>query len=300
MRFDRMLTLGFFGPLGRTGIAGNGRSLPVLMYHSISDTKEAGTSPYFKVCTSPARFAEQMACLAAAGWKGVSLREGLETLDHAPNSSLRPVAITFDDGFRDFYTAAFPILKCRGFSATMYLPTASIGETSLEFKGRPCMTWSEVAELHQQGIEFGSHTVNHPVLHGMPFAQIEAELALSRRRIEDALGSECRAFAYPYAFPQADASFAKAFTELLGSVGYKTSVTTIVGRVKNSDNRLTLRRLPVNDADDWTLLEAKLQGAYDWLSVPQAISKKARWWIRSRGTPSTGKVAQIPQVGSKT
>ena len=57
------------------------------------------------------------------------------------------VAITFDDGFRDFYTEAFPILQRERFSATMFLPTSFIAEQPRQFLSRDCMTWSEVREL---------------------------------------------------------------------------------------------------------------------------------------------------------
>ena len=270
------------------------------MYHSISESLESDISPYYRVCTSPKRFADHMSCLANNGWTGVTLRKGLESLDHSSKLSSKLVAITFDDGFRDFYSTAFPILKAHGFSATMYLPTAHIGESSLEFKGRQCMTWGEVAELHREGIEFGSHTVNHPVLYELPLTDIESELAISRKRIEEVLNSECRAFAYPYAFPQTDAPFVQKFSDMLSRLGYTTGVTTMVGRVDASDNRLLLKRLPVNESDDWSLLEAKLHGAYDWLGVPQAIIKRARWWIRSRGRSKLSEGKSTMKQGAKT
>src|SRR5690606_23092435 len=112
------------------------RQLPVLMYHSISDDPEPTFSPYYKVCTAPARFSEHMHWLAEAGWRGTTLSDGLDWLAGKKQITGRPVAITFDDGFRDFHTAAFPALQRHGFSATMYLPTAFIGDQRRQFKGR--------------------------------------------------------------------------------------------------------------------------------------------------------------------
>jgi peptidoglycan/xylan/chitin deacetylase (PgdA/CDA1 family) len=294
MRFDRILTLGFFKPLRRKAVSGRQQCLPVLMYHSISDTTESDTPEYYRVCTSPARFAEHMAILAREGRRGVSLKEGLQALEDPSGMGEQLVAITFDDGFRDFYTAAHPILKEHGFKATMYLPTAFIGDSSQTFKGRPCMTWMEIKELHLQGIEFGSHTVTHPVLHGLAFSEIEKELEDSRNQIEERLESECDAFAYPYAYPEADCSFTRKFSGLLKKLGYTSAVTTKIGRVRTEDDPLCLKRLPVNDSDDRSLIEAKLQGAYDWLAIPQTASKRARHWIGSRRShPSEGAQADI-------
>jgi peptidoglycan/xylan/chitin deacetylase (PgdA/CDA1 family) len=289
MRLDRSLTLHFFQPLQNLGLRAGGLHLPILMYHSISDAPEPGVSPYYRVCTSPRRFAEHMQSLAESGWQGVTLRDGLDLLAGKKQSTARPVAITFDDGFHDFYTAAFPILKQHGFSATMYLPTAFIGDDRRLFKSRTCLTWGEIRELQQTGVEFGSHTVNHPVLYDLSWQEIERELAPSKERIEQELGETIASFAYPYAFPQEDAPFAKTFAGLLRDAGYCNCVTTVIGRAQPDGSPFSLKRLPANDDDDPALLEAKLTGAYDWLSGPQSWSKTARRCLRrpSRGGPDS-------------
>ena len=69
---------------------------------------------------------------------------------------VKTVVLTFDDGYRDFYTDAFPILASFGYTATVYLPTQHIGEDTLAFNGTACLTWNQVRELEKAGIEFGS------------------------------------------------------------------------------------------------------------------------------------------------
>lgn len=295
MRFDRSISLGLVQPLQRAWThvralvpvsARQSPVLPILMYHSISDTTELGISEYYHVCTSPRRFAEQMESLATRGWRGVSLREGLTHLQNEGLGNSAPkrdreklFAITFDDGFRDFHTAAFPVLHRHGFSATMYLPTAFINKERRSFKDRECLTWSEVRELHRAGVEFGSHTVNHPNLVDLPWAEIRIELQDSKTAIERELGETITAFGYPYAFPQAQPQFVRDFRALLAATGYLSSVTTAIGRAHDSGDRLCLPRLPANSADDASLLEAKLTGAYDWVAFPQRLHKLSQ--IRS-------------------
>lgn len=280
MRLDRFATLFIARPIAAVAPAQRRRLLPILMYHSVSDTTET-VSPYFRVVTQPAVFRSQMSFLKQSGWRGVTVREGLERLESDGATGEKLVAITFDDGFEDFYTSAYPVLREIGFSATMYLPTEFIADMPKTFKGHRCMTWGQVRELHPQGIEFGSHTVNHPVLRDLQWTEIGSELRDSKRVIEDRLGQAVPSFAYPYAFPQQDRLFTTRFRDELQNAGYENCVTTKIGRVRVSDDSYALSRLPVNSCDDAQLLGAKLRGAYDWLAVAQSAVKSVKALVRN-------------------
>jgi peptidoglycan/xylan/chitin deacetylase (PgdA/CDA1 family) len=292
------------------------RALPILMYHSISDDPEPGVRPYYRVCTSPRRFREQMQWLKDNNYRGVTLSAGLAWLNSppvaghwppAPQPSAKFVAITFDDGFHDFCTHAFPILQPHGFSATMYLPTACIDAvpsspsskrgaaadpsilsptlpraTRHSFAGHECLTWAEAKELHCGGIEFGSHTVHHLKLVDLAWPEIQSEIQDSKSEIEQRLGALVKTFAYPYAFPEANRDFVGRFKDLLSSCGYETNVTTRIGRLRPGDDLMQIKRLPVNQNDDLLLFAAKLAGAYDWFGRIQSLGKILRC---GRSTP---------------
>jgi Polysaccharide deacetylase len=155
MRSDAFATLYFFHPLRRVLRMRGG--LPILMYHSIS-TREECTHPYYRTVTSPEVFAQQMQYLHGNAYSTVGLDDVSRCLAGQPKTPPRPVVITFDDGFRDFYTHAFPILSEYGFTSTMFLPTAYIGKTTRSFKDVECLTWGEVRELQSAGVKFGSPT----------------------------------------------------------------------------------------------------------------------------------------------
>lgn len=279
---DRLLTLNFFQPLRRTGLAGSKASLPILMYHSIVDEAEKNVPPYYRTTTSPELFAAHLALLRSQGYEVLGLRAGLEKFQRGDSTAARLAVITFDDGFRDFYTAALPVLQRCNFGATVFLPTAFIGKERRSFKGRECMTWDEVRESQRAGIEFGSHTVNHPKLYELNLPQLRTELAESKKVMDGELGRPVSSFAYPYAFPSADRSFVKVFVETLKETGYRCNVTTKIGLVKKTDDPFTLKRLPINSADDEALFLAKLAGTYDWVAWPQETFKTLKSLISRR------------------
>jgi peptidoglycan/xylan/chitin deacetylase (PgdA/CDA1 family) len=286
-RFDRLITLGVIDPglriLRTCGHREAAPVIPILMYHSITDDPEPGVSPYFRLNTPPAMFRAHLQVLREEGYTVMTLLdaihgmearrpEGSNSVDRAPAPS-KVAVITFDDGFEDFRTAASPMLQEFGFRATMFLPTAFIGTERRSFKGRACLTWDEIRNLCALGFEFGSHTVNHPKLWELDEPALHRELADSREAIEQELGQAPATFAHPYAFPFTNKAYVQRFRVAASQVGYRFGVTTSLGRARLSDDRLTLKRLPVNGADGCSLLRAKLRGAYDWLAGPQRMIK---------------------------
>jgi peptidoglycan/xylan/chitin deacetylase (PgdA/CDA1 family) len=279
LRLDRIATLYLVSPVLRLAPASE-QSVPILMYHSIADEDESKAHAYYRTKTSPARFAAQQKYLHERGYKTCSLAQAIQQLQKPTPAADKLVVITFDDGFGNFYQHAFPILNQYGFSATVFLPTAYIGDRPVSFKGTDCLTWEEVRELNRQGISFGSHTVTHPQLHELSRRKIQDEIVNSRKTIEEKLGCAVESFAYPYAFPQTDTDFKKMLRDALHLAGYQNGVCTVVGRAKRSSDPLFLKRLPVNSCDDAALFRAKLAGAYDWIAKSQYLAKTGKSYLR--------------------
>lgn len=280
MRLDRALSVYVFHPAQRA-VPARANALPILMYHGISDQSENGAA-YYKVNTAPEMFERQMRFLKEHGYQTIALSEAVRLLNRRESVGAKRVVITFDDGFRNFYTEAFPILRKYNFTATMFLPTGYIGVTRKSFHSFECMTWDEVRELRKAGIEFGSHTVSHPKLVELKWSDVERELRDSKMEMETQMGGRVTTFAYPFAFPQAKRSFVQKFGDALVENGYRCCLTTEVGRARPGDNVYRLKRLPMNSDDDMNLFRAKLEGGYDWLAVPQAMVKKVKSFSTQR------------------
>jgi peptidoglycan/xylan/chitin deacetylase (PgdA/CDA1 family) len=271
-RFDRWATLCLSFPLARLLGPREGTRVPILMYHSISDNLFGMSHPYYHINTSPEVFSEQMRWLRYAGYRAIDLREAWTGLETGKDMS-KTVVITFDDGYRDFYTDGMEIMKQCGLTATIFLATDRIRETPARIEGADYLTWNEVRELHAAGISFGSHTVTHPDLRSLGPEQIEYELGRSKEIIEQRLGAPVESFAYPFAFPEEDKEFARFLSDILENQGYENGVCTILGRANGENSKFFLPRLPVNSWDDPQLLRAKLEGGYDWLHWPQLMKK---------------------------
>jgi peptidoglycan/xylan/chitin deacetylase (PgdA/CDA1 family) len=269
-RFDRFATLYMVNPIQRR--TSSKSSIPILMYHSVSNRDEAGVHPYYRTATAPTVFELHMQYLHDHGYTAMNVGDAVDSLQNGRLTNKRAV-ITFDDGYSDFYKHAFSVLDRHGFTATVFLPTAYIGTVTKQFKGKDCLTWAEVRELRKCGITFGSHTVSHPQLRDLDANAVNMEVANSKKTIEDNLGEAVDCFSYPFAFPEGDTLFTRRLRDTLVTSGYNQGVSTRIGMAREREDRYFLRRLPMNSLDDALLFGAKLQGGYDWLHTIQYISK---------------------------
>jgi peptidoglycan/xylan/chitin deacetylase (PgdA/CDA1 family) len=283
MRLDRLLTLYFFHPLSRILRQKDGTRISILMYHSISDREAEVSHPYFQTNTKPEVFARQMQFLSDNNYNVISLSEAIKLISGQSLSASSPVTgaprytvLTWDDGYLDFYTNAFPILEKLGFTASVFLPTGFIADHRRTFKGRDCLKWDEIRSLSSRGIDFGSHTIGHHQLYAEERNKIESELKNSKEDIEHNTKKQVDAFSYPFAFPDQDVQFVSFLKDTLQTLGYKSGVTTRIGTASNADDLYFLKRLPINNEDDTSMFAAKLEGSYDWLYEPQRLYKKLK------------------------
>jgi len=273
-RFDYYSTLYIMKPFLNNLKNRKGKRIPILMYHSISDDPETNVKPFYRINTSGYLFEEQMKYLKENNYSSIYLDDLQSSFEE--RSDKKNVIITFDDGYRDFYLNAFPVLQKYGYTAVVFLPTGFISRERKIFNDRECLTWNEVRELHALGIQFGSHTENHQKLIQLSDSEISAEIKNSLFEIEQNLGTKIKQFCYPYAYPELNTAFRINFKSILNSFGIEYSTTTMIGTTKRDDDFLELKRIHINNTDDFSIFGAKLEGYYDWVHYLQYVSK----WIK--------------------
>ena len=172
-------------------------TLPILTYHSIDHSGSV-------LSVTPEKFLSHMTFLANSGYQIVSLHEVASCLQYQKPFPAKTAALTFDDGFKNFHQEAFPVLKKFGFPATVFLVVGWCGKENSwpgQLKTIPSfdlLDWKDIKEMAGQGVEFGSHTMNHPNLSQISSVEAEHEIAQSQKTIQAAIGQDVQFFAYPY------------------------------------------------------------------------------------------------------
>jgi len=202
------------------------------------------------------------------------------------------VAVTFDDGYRDNYTNAFPVLRDMGLPATIFLTTGALDENALLWHDRVFdafhrtrkadarasletvlarlrrsspeerdlgieslleelgiepgvpggwekLRWQDVREMASQGISFGAHTLDHPILTFVGEEEARRQVRESKKRIEAELGSPITMFAYPNG---SASDFDRSTQRIVEEEGLSLAVTTVSGANDESTNPYSLRR----------------------------------------------------------
>jgi peptidoglycan/xylan/chitin deacetylase (PgdA/CDA1 family) len=169
-------------------------------------------------------FLDQLAALAESGCAILALDDVAAWLAGARDIPARAAVLTFDDGFRDFATVAFPALAARRWPSTLFLCAGRIGGRS-DWPGMPAagiaplLDWSAAADLAARGVAIGSHGLTHLDLTRRPFSEAEAEIADSQRLLEERLGRHVAAFAFPFgrSTPALRAAVARRYALAVGT-----------------------------------------------------------------------------------
>ncbi|MEN7366871.1 polysaccharide deacetylase family protein [Bacillus safensis] len=199
--------------------------LPILMYHSIS----SGNS----LRVPKSEFASHMKWLKENDYVTLSPEEAYQVLTTNSIPSEKYVLITFDDGYTDNYTKAFPILKQYGMKATIFMIEQSIGCPNH-------LTDEQMDEMMAHGISIESHTIHHLELNRLSKQQQEEELKGSKTFFDQRFSQRTRMVSYPVG------RYNEETLKLAKEAGYQMAVTTEPGHAKKEQGMMSLHRVRIS------------------------------------------------------
>lgn len=228
----------------------------VLMYHNIWIPPKGVSLKSLYV--TPRMFRFQMWYLKTSGFNVVSLYEILSFIN-GKNSPKRLVAITFDDGYQDFYDNAFPVLKTYKFPSTVFLVSDLVGKESLwDSRGKErLLHWDSILEMKDAGVVFGSHSKTHPFLSKLSWNELKDEIRDSKIMLEERLKNPVDFFCYP------NGDYDNRVLETVAAAGYKGAVTTKRGLIHRNDRPFEMRRSFIRYNTHPMLFLYKLHSMYE-------------------------------------
>ncbi len=203
----------------------NNQGIPVLMYHSVKDDKN---NP---LVVQPELFKSQMKYLKDNNYTTLSMSDLYNFVKYNKKVPKKSVVITFDDGYEDNFTNAYPILKDYNFKATIFIITDLCNQGGLYIK------FPQMKEMINNGIEIGSHTLDHSKLSKLTYDEQVYNLKQSKKVIDEKLGINCRYLSYPYG------KYNKTTVNASKEAGYDMAFTTKGKWAYKSNGIYTLNRV---------------------------------------------------------
>lgn len=205
--------------------------IPIIMYHYVEYTKDLKDIIRMRLDTSPAVFEGHLLALKNAGYETYFVKDIPEILDETIHYSTKSAILSFDDGYEDFYTDVFPLLKKYHMRATVYV--------IFDYIGRPgFLTEKEIQELIDSDlVEIGSHTLDHTYLKLAPKEFADKQIIESKQKFESSFNLKIKTFAYPFG------AFSADNIKTVEQAGYTCAVSVIPGTMQSYDNLFYLSRI---------------------------------------------------------
>ncbi len=218
--------------------------IPVLMYHRVVQEPPSTTS--HGIWVGAEKFRQQLESIRTRGLTPITFQDYASFMRAESQLPARPIVITFDDGYEDNYTVAFPLLQRYGFRAVIFAVSHKRQKTNFWDPDQQTVSLLNRTQMHEMarhGIEFGSHTVSHLHLTRIALTKVKQELSQSKQRLEEILGQEIFSFAYPYG------QLNHAIKLLVAETGYTFAAAGDSGPFKFCEDLLEIRR---NQVFPWT------------------------------------------------
>ncbi len=226
-----------------------GRSvhLPILYYHYIGNNPNPADKARDSLSITPDRFTEEMKYLSENGYHTVTYPELYAALKGQGGLPSKPVMLSFDDGYIDFYINAFPILRQYNLKSVAFIPTGKAGSGFY-------LHWDQIKEMDSTGlVDFEAHSVDHVNLQSLSQDKLVFQLVESKKRLELELGHPVKFMAYPYG------SSDERVWEAVKKAGYLSAVGTWSSNIHSEGQIYDLPRIRMGGAVSLEQFKQKVQ-----------------------------------------
>lgn len=188
-------------------------SVPILTYHYIANNPNPKDTQRNALSVSPDKFDSQLDYLSKNGYTPITLDTLYGVFNKHVTAPAKSVVLTFDDGYIDFYTTVYPILRKYNFHAVVFIPTALMG-------GGYYMNWDQIKEIQSSGlVTFESHSITHPNLASLNDKELQRQLIESKKTLEAQTGYPVNFIAYPFGTSNSSVQSAVQRAGYVGGLG---------------------------------------------------------------------------------
>lgn len=209
--------------------------VPVLMYHHVQPYNLAKERGQTSLTVDSVVFDQQMAYLVSEGYTSISAEELANALKTRSALPAKPIVITMDDGYKDNFEYAYPVIQKYGLVANIMIPTGLMENPGW-------LTWSDLKTMVDSGRFFAyDHTWSHVALAGVSDEKIQTEVVTAKKQLEEHLGKTINVFAYPYGSENSKVA------DILRQNGFSVAFSTIPGKTQCDSFIMTLHRTRVGN-----------------------------------------------------
>jgi len=236
--------------------------VPILMYHSVDPAARQEN----RLAVSAETFERQMRFLKEHRYNVIPLEELVDLIEQEQEIPARTVVITLDDGYKDNFTYAFPILEKYQIPATMFIIVNEIGRPQGDR-----VSWEEIKAMQDSGVVFiGSHAVGpEPLINIESDEELKYQIFASKSMLEERLGQEVPLFSYPEGF------FDHKIKSLVIQAGYRGAAATNPGPDYPDRDVFALKRIRISEnAENLFVFMVESSGYYTFMKEWKKRRKK--------------------------
>ncbi|WP_110953439.1 polysaccharide deacetylase family protein [Anaerosinus massiliensis] len=249
------------------------QGIPVLNYHQINNLD------HNPLTLSDSEFEAQIKYLAEEGYTTITPEQLSDYLATGKELPPNPILITFDDGYKDNFQVAYPILQKYDFTATIFLISDFVGTYDRY------LTWNQVKEMSANGFSFQSHTLSHIPLTQCSDTELQNQLAKSKEALEWHLSKKIEYIAYPCG------SYDQRVIDAVKQAGYRGAFTINLGRDTSNSAAYYLNRIPIFGGSSHTFARFWLR-----LKFTQVFNsmQNLKIFLHQKGVTSLSELIYIP------